>query len=1534
MKKQWNKNLFKAVLLSVLAVLMIGATLAVVSANGDEVRELTVVLDDNVQSCLIEIKEQNGTEWSRLDSFSTDKTVSVPYNYSVRLTITPNAGKWATFTVEGGSSYVSSPETQYIQWTSYKEPCTVSVSCIDRIYSIVALNDDRSSVNFPHEVPRYNLVSGSSLSLEQLFNKTLKYQFGMETLTELPTVEREDHVFGGWYIVMGEGANDVKLIQPDPSTGKCLLPNNLTLNDYHDLSGVLNVYPCMIPVTYDVYREDWVYDPNTSGNRGEKLDNATYQQAIVNSIISALEKNFWIDDPADAYKTYKGYLLRTDLNGQHTVGEPPETNTHYNTVYRYFDPIVYELVYYKTAAHDLFTAEEYSPDYTTYTYSNPTTINAPTRKGYTFTGWTVEIYDAELGEWKTVGGATQPSFTIGNENAGYNDQGRYDGNAIYASDAQENGKYQIRLIANWTPNTYSITYNWNVPAELADLMETLTENALLLSGYTQVTFDQLDAEGAKILAIPAPVRPGYTFDGWTLQVEGGETPDPLVMKDGFLQLPTDRYAANLTLVANWEREEYFVVFDGAGATTAPDATVRPSVKYDLYLEMSEEELALIVPARTGHTFKGYYSEPGGLGTQYIAYNDGKATLTGAIWTVDGENGAAVTLYAHWEVNDYEISVNVGGLTDPDALSGIVITITPESGSPFTVDINGIFELPYGTRFTVTIQSPDGYKIVAFDGSEMLPGHRKEFSFTDMTVGAWDTGCKTFTATVYPMRELELTQSNVNYPAEKLHNLPTGKYIVYGENGDELATFRINAQSLTYDISKWFTTESRFVSVVYCGENGYSDSDPLVLELKGRPSAPSYVKEGVGEIMVITPSTYGIIIEMATSAKGRYEFACVEVGVDAAIQYTPGFAFTDLKPGTRYKIYIRCAATESEPHGVEFSDIYFTFTVDYFDSIKNELEQLKGENPGPITSELIDKALQEIEKLGQTVPNDPNGTNNYYQTVQTIIQTIKEQELQIAIAKDRAILDLTKFRDDALASDSFTKEKAEELKALCDNAIASIKEAASVEDVEKLYSSALLAMKNVPVHNLTDSEKLIFVQSALGLDQESALTLIRDVDFEVLSRLVNEAIRTSGKVAVGSFMTQEEAENLLRALEVVASYRFELSNSDQIREGDVFTVRLTIPENLRSMTGLQVAYYDDATGVIELLKSYVDGDCLVFEATRITDFVILADPTVELTGVIIALGAILFFQILAIAIILVSRVRAKKTVTHAGIAFPAAFLTVHFLPVNGEWIALIMAAAVVVLQIVLMALLLSSGVVHLPKRRKKNALEYEGGEEDTSPYAEIDPSLAYADTAAEASGENEANDTADVEADFGMAAILMNADEMSDEDPFMMYGDAEDEAFDSKDFIEPAATTRYSLPDEEFAAFDSDGEVDAYAEIFAEDEAEEYADDADVAEESDEAFYAEEEYAEEAYADVDAAEEEYVDEVVYGDGFADEEALLDPEDAYDTNAAYGEEIYDGELPETESEDEALEEEELLEEDLYFAPAEEETDDTDPMYRYDE
>ena len=1528
MKKQWNNKIFKVVLLLLLmSVMTVWASSAIVADTGELTYSVTFQFESSyVRQITITYPDPDRPGSNKTVPLTSGEAVNIGVYEEVTVTIIPQFGyrPVSATDVDTQSQYTlaqidDDPVTEAVEsgWTCYFSQLQSNINA-KLLFDVKDYNVQAIDFDLQGKVS-YAYVSGS-VTLNQLLtsnNKLFRYN-DAENRVELPVVSLPGYEFKGWRIRLGEDGtyDDAKEIG-----GKYYIAHTTT-NSYIDKTDVIQVYPVLEALPQEVYREDRIFiDKDTMGGHLTEEGKPVLWYAPTGEIISALTQ---MDDDIGGYKLYPGYTLLQDsatAGGyqypKHEVKIPTTVSPKPNYLYRFYVPNTYWLNF--EGVSSTYVEDSFGADRPAYVYGQRKAITNPTRAGYTFMGWEIKLIIDGVEQTITV----TSDFAFPQAGAYYDNGVRIDPNAIYAADV-ENGEGEITLRALWTPNTYSITYDWNVPADLVDLMNALPENATLLSQYGQLVFDQIDTNGAAVLAIPAPVRPGYVFAGWALQVASGETPDALVTEGSVLLLPTNRYDSDLTLVATWTAESYTVIFDGAGATTPPDATVRPGVTYDGYLVMDEASLALIVPTRTGHTFRGYYSQPNGQGTQYISYDSatGIATLTGEIWKLDGEDGGTVTLYAYWEVNDYEIAVDIEGITDPDALSGIVIMIHPENGAPFAVGINEIFELPYGTHFTVSIHSPNGYKIVSFDGSAAPNGHRAEYDFADLTVEAWDNGTRTFKATVYPMRELTLDQSNVDYRNEKLQNFPTGKYIVYGENGVELATFRINEQSRTYDISKWFldSAADRIIRIVFCGEGGYSDSDPVELVLKGRPTAPTYVKEGVGEIVVITPSTYSIIVEMALSAKGWYEYACVEVGSDAPITYSPVFEFTDLKPGTRYKIYIRRAATETEPHGMEFSDIYFTFTVDYFESVKDQLEQLKGENPGPITSDLIDKALQEIEKLGQSVPNDPNGANNYYQTVQTVIQILKEQELQVAIAKDRAINDLTAFRDAALQSGSFTDEKASELKQLCDNAIAAITSAASEEDVKKFYSSALVSMQNVPVHRLTDEEKVIYLQSMLGLDQASALTLIRNVDFDTLSRLVNEAIRTSGKVAVGSFMTQEEAEELLRALEVVASYRFEMSNVTQIREGDVFTIRLTLPENLRSMTGLQVAYYDDATGVIELLESYVDGDSLVFTASRIDDFVILADPTVELTGVIIALGAILFFQIIAIAMILTSRVRNKNKVTHASIAFPAAFLTVHFLPVNGEWIALIMAGAVVVLQIVLMALLLSSGAVHLPKRRRGEPTETLSAEEQTdSPYAEIYSEQAYA-MPVDASEDADTDESGDVEADFGIAALLMDSDEMSDEDPFIMYGDGDGEAFDGEDFIEPAATTRYSLPDEEFAAFDGDEETEVYADEYAADESEDYAqklyaEEADTAEDYGNA----EGYAEDAYAYADVSDEEYATDAFYGD------------DVTQDAPVYAEEEVEADALDEESEPT---EEELLQEELYFAPAEEDSDDTDPLYRYDE
>ncbi|MDD3187602.1 MAG: InlB B-repeat-containing protein [Bacilli bacterium] len=94
-------------------------------------------------------------------------------------------------------------------------------------------------------------------------------------------------------------------------------------------------------------------------------------------------------------------------------------------------------------------------------YESETTINTPSRIGYTFNGWTVS------GENSALDGAT---FTMGNEDAS--------------------------LTAEWIINTYTLTVNVNGGA---------------WSGATPQNLDY-----AVTTIIDNPTRTGYTFTGWTL----------------------------------------------------------------------------------------------------------------------------------------------------------------------------------------------------------------------------------------------------------------------------------------------------------------------------------------------------------------------------------------------------------------------------------------------------------------------------------------------------------------------------------------------------------------------------------------------------------------------------------------------------------------------------------------------------------------------------------------------------------------------------------------------------------------------------------------------------------------------------------------------------------------------------------------------------------------------------------------------------------------------------------------------------------
>ena len=506
---------------------------------------------------------------------------------------------------------------------------------------------------------------------------------------------------------------------------------------------------------------------------------------------------------------------------------------------------------------------------------------------------------------------------------------------------------------------------------------------------------------------------------------------------------------------------------------------------------------------------------------------------------------------------------------------------------------------------------------------------------------------------------------------------------------------------------------------------------------------------------------------------------------------------------------------------------------------------------------------------------------------------------------------------------FNDAKLGELKDICKGAVLAISTDPTLDTEEKVvvcYNTAMAAMKAVPISYLYDASGIIKLTSTLGLAQNSGIAINSVQDIKELRRAIADAI-AAGKITADSFTTVDEATKILRALDTVAAYHLYLIDVLPTA-GDTFMLTMTIPEALAGHTGLQVAYYNAATGVVELLKTEQEGNTLVFYAKSIGDFVILSDPTVDLTPVLLVLSAIVLCQLIAIALVLISRSKGKNAVAHASVALPM-FMTIYFLPHNAELITLGLVAAIVILQIILMWLLLSSGMIRTFKTKKtaprKQAIPAVVREEDLQPEAVADEEPVaeepVEDAVAEQPGADEVAEESYEESygevlaedafDEDLARELaLEQEELVDEEQVMEEAlPAEtEEIYDDEEFIEPAPTPYYSLDDQEDVfAYDDEAEfgeadeqgsseegeasydADPFGEVFgeapAQDDGGEYSDGTDLYSRSEEEYP---EYEEDAYED---GTEAAVGEETEGQGTVDQYAYVVEDD--------GEEISDDE-----------------------------------------
>lgn len=287
---------------------------------------------------------------------------------------------------------------------------------------------------------------------------------------------------------------------------------------------------------------------------------------------------------------------------------------------------------------------------------------APTRSGYTFSGWNTlangsgtnylanAVYvipgsDTVLyAKWTAInytlnysanGGSGAPSSLInqiintivtlsntiptwiGYTFLGWNTAANGGGTDYISGGSFTMSASDTTLFAKWQGNPFTLYYNGN-------------------SGGTISPSSEARSAGSNgTISSSLPTRAGYTFAGWNTAANGSGT---AYTAGAALSMP----GSNLTLYAQWTAVASAINYDANGGSGAPSGT-NASINQTV-------TLASALPTRTGFTFTGWNTAANGSGIPYAA---GDSLTMGA---------SSITLYAQWTSTAYQVVYDGNGGT--------------------------------------------------------------------------------------------------------------------------------------------------------------------------------------------------------------------------------------------------------------------------------------------------------------------------------------------------------------------------------------------------------------------------------------------------------------------------------------------------------------------------------------------------------------------------------------------------------------------------------------------------------------------------------------------------------------------------------------------------------------------------------------------------------------------------------------------------------------------------------------------------------
>ena len=329
-----------------------------------------------------------------------------------------------------------------------------------------------------------------------------------------------------------------------------------------------------------------------------------------------------------------------------------------------------------------------SANYATATYETTVQLTADTKTGYTFSSWSTDpavsvsflnTFVMPASDIDVTANFTPNSYTIeyvnnggvgtaidqdavydedvvilsntkftkaGYEFLGWNTEADGLGTNYYPGSTQRNLATEgiVTLYAQWTIAGYIITFDNN-------------------GGKGSMATQQINYDVSDYLSKCTFTKTGYKFTGWNIEA------------DGTGKSYTDQeYVSNITageaitLYAQWEKIEYYVVFN-ANADDAEGTMNKQTFTFD-----DAAALTINAYSRKGYVFTGWNRNAEGTS---VGYADGEE-----VENLSQADGDEVILYAQWTKNNYTITFNANngtGTMDKQQMTyDVEATLTPNA----------------------------------------------------------------------------------------------------------------------------------------------------------------------------------------------------------------------------------------------------------------------------------------------------------------------------------------------------------------------------------------------------------------------------------------------------------------------------------------------------------------------------------------------------------------------------------------------------------------------------------------------------------------------------------------------------------------------------------------------------------------------------------------------------------------------------------------------------------------------------------------